>query len=86
MTKNATYLLPTEDRSQQICFYIHDDGCLRGATRYFYKMYQCKNGLGGLAGSFFRSNLNADFASCHEEHENTAFKYKINHQNILTAW
>ncbi len=87
MSTRATYLLPATSYSNQlICFYIHHDGYLIGAARYFYNMQQCKNKRGWLAGRFFRANSNAEFTKDHEEHSDTDFRYAINHQDVLTAW
>jgi len=87
MSTRATYLLPTAYHSDQmVCFYIHHDGYPEGAAAYFYKMHCCNNTRGGIAGRFFRANLNAEFTKDHAEHGDTEFRYTINHQDELSVW
>jgi hypothetical protein len=86
MATRATYVLPAAGSNQNICFYIHYDGSLKGAAHYFYNMQQCKNMRSGLAGRFFRANAHAEFTACHEEHADTEFRYAINQQDALTVW
>jgi len=87
MSTRATYLLPAAYHSDQmVCFYIHHDGYPEGAADYFYEMHHCNNTRGGMAGRFFRANLNAEFTKDHEEHGDTEFRYTINHQDELSVW
>ncbi len=86
MSTRATYLLPTGDSSQQVCFYIHQDGHPAGAANYFYKMHQCKNVNGGLAERFIRANNQAELIHCHEAGTDTEFRYTLNHQGILRVF
>ncbi|HEV2524170.1 MAG TPA: hypothetical protein VGU44_03460 [Gammaproteobacteria bacterium] len=87
MLSRATYFLPAEnDSDQMVCFYIQHEGYPEGAADYFYKMHHCKNTKGGMAGRFFRANLNAEFSPYHGSHGDTEFRYTINIEGELRVF
>lgn len=86
MSSRATYLLPSADNNQQLCFYIHQDGYPAGAAHYFYNMHASKNANGGLAERFFRANAEAQLIHCQEAGTDTEFRYTINHVGILRCF
>ena len=93
MSTRATYQFDSLDFGRQT-FYIHHDGYLSGAAKYFRKAleFTVKESyfkkevdvhLGQLAARFFRANEKASFTSAAEDHGDTEFHYVVSGQQLV---
>lgn len=81
MSTRATYQFDSLDFGRQT-FYIHHDGYLHGAAKYFRKAVNFKGSM-PLAAKFFRANDNAEFTSSAEDHGDTEFRYEVTGKTLV---
>lgn len=80
MSTRATYtIIDTlySGKERETHFYIHYDGYSEGAANYFYKLFACENGRGGLAEKFLRGNELAEFTENPANHGDREFHYVL---------
>lgn len=82
MSTRATYQFDSLDFGRQT-FYIHHDGYLTGAAKYFRKALECEAQIGQLAARFFRANEKASFTSGAEDHGDTEFHYVVSGRQLV---
>jgi len=82
MSTRATYQFDSLDFGRQT-FYIHHDGYLTGAAKYFRKALECDGRGGILAARVFRANDKASFTSAAEDHGDTEFNYVVSGQQLV---
>jgi len=83
MSTRATYRITTGNGV--LTFYIHHDGYLSGACRYFENMVEYENKRGDARDCFFRANENAEITT-YGSHGDIEFHYNYNEAvNILTV-
>ena len=83
MSTRATYQFDSEYFGRQT-FYIHHDGYLQGAAKYFRKAVNFQeNRFADLAAKFFRANDRAEFTSAAEDHADTDFRYEVTGKNLV---
>ena len=66
-----------------MCFYMHCDGTPQSVAPYFYNMCLYKTETGGFAG-FCRANEDVEFISDHGAVPNTAFRYNLDEDGLVT--
>jgi len=81
MSTRATYQFDSELFGRQT-FYIHHDGYLNGAAKYFRKAVNFKGSM-PLAAKFFRANDNAEFTSAAENHGDTEYRYEVTGKTLV---
>jgi len=81
MSTRATYQFDSELFGRQT-FYIHHDGYLNGAAKYFRKAVNFKGSM-PLAAKFFRANDNAEFTSAAGNHSDTEFRYEVTGKTLV---
>jgi len=83
MSTRATYQFDSLDFGRQT-FYIHHDGYLHGAAKYFRKAVNFQeNRFANLAAKFFRANDRAEFTSAAEDHADTEFRYEVTGKRLV---
>jgi len=83
MSTRATYQFDSEYFGRQT-FYIHHDGYLHGAAKYFRKAVNFQeNRFAHLAAKFFRANDRAEFTSAAEDHADIDFRYEVTGKRLV---
>lgn len=83
MSTRATYQFDSLDFGRQT-FYIHHDGYLHGAAKYFRKAVNFQeNRFAHLAAKFFRANDRAEFTSAAEDHADIDFRYEVTGKRLV---